>query len=287
MNRDLLQRTALIYDFDGTLAPGNLQEHGFISALGMSNEAFWHEANSRARVEDADQILAYLRLMLEKSTEKGIPITRQALRAHGATVDLFPGLRDKSWFRRMNAHAASCGLALEHYIISSGVEEMIRGCSIVDQFRDVFASKFIYNEQDEAIWPGVAINYTTKTQYLFRINRGIDNHWDSAAMNRYMAKEERPIPFSRIIFIGDGDTDVPAMKMVTYKGGCAIAVYDPRTSPEHLDKVHRLIADRRVDFVAPADYSQNAQLDIIIKGILSRIARDSESPDGAAGADGG
>ena len=183
MPRDLLQRTALIYDFDGTLAPGNLQEHGFISALGMSNEAFWHEANSRARVEDADQILAYLRLMLEKSTEKGIPITRQALRAHGATVDLFPGLRDRSWFRRMNAHAASCGLALEHYIISSGVEEMIRGCAIVDQFRDVFASKFIYNEQDEAIWPGVAINYTTKTQYLFRINRGIDNHWDSAAMN--------------------------------------------------------------------------------------------------------
>ena len=186
----------------------------------------------------------------------------------------------------MNAHAASCGLALEHYIISSGVEEMIRGCAIVDQFHDVFASKFIYNEHDEAIWPGVAINYTTKTQYLFRINRGIDNHWDSAAMNRFMAKEERPIPFNRIIFIGDGDTDVPAMKMVTYKGGCAIAVYDARTGPEHLDKVHRLIADRRVDFVAPADYSQNAQLDIIIKGILSRIARDSESPDGAAAADG-
>ena len=177
MNRAALQRTALIYDFDGTLAPGNLQEHGFISALGMSNEGFWREANTRARVEDADQILTYLRLMLEKSTERGIPITRGALRAHGATVALFPGLSDKSWFRRMNAHAADCGLALEHYIISSGVEEMIRGCAIVDQFHDVFASKFIYNEQDQAIWPGVAINYTTKTQYLFRINRGIDNHW--------------------------------------------------------------------------------------------------------------
>ena len=184
----------------------------------------------------------------------------------------------------MNAHAEVRGLALEHYILSSGVEEMIRGCAIVDQFRDVFASKFIYNEHDEAIWPGVAINYTTKTQYLFRINRGIDNHWDSAAMNRYMAKEARAVPFGRIIFIGDGDTDVPAMKMVTYKGGCAIAVYDPRTSPEHLDKIHRLIADRRVDFVAPADYSRNGQLDIIVKGILSRIARDAESAgDGVTG----
>ena len=283
MNRAALQRTALIYDFDGTLAPGNLQEHGFIPALGMSNDAFWREANTRARVEDADQILAYMRLMLEKSNERGTPITRQALRAHGATVELFPGLGDKSWFRRMNAHATACGLALEHYIISSGVEEMIRGCAIVEEFRDVFASKFIYNEHDEAIWPGVAINYTTKTQYLFRINRGIDNHWDSAAMNSYMPKDARAVPFGRIIFIGDGDTDVPAMKMVTYKGGCAIAVYDARTSPEHLDKIHRLIADRRVDFVAPADYSQNGQLDIIIKGILSRIARDSESES----ADGG
>jgi hypothetical protein len=277
MNRGALQRTALIYDFDGTLAPGNLQEHGFISAMGMSNEAFWHESNTRARVEDADPILAYMRLMLEKSNKRGIPITRQALRAHGATVKLFDGLSDQSWFRRMNAHGASYGLALEHYIISSGIEEMIRGCAIVDQFRNVFASKFIYNDRDEAIWPGVAINYTTKTQYLFRINRGIHNHWDGAAMNSYMAKDERPVPFSHIIFIGDGDTDVPAMKMVTYKGGCAIAVYDPSIGPEHLEKIHHLIADRRVDFVAPADYTENGQLDIIIRGILSRIARDSES----------
>ena len=283
MNRPALLRTALIYDFDGTLAPGNLQEHGFISAMGMSNEAFWRESNARAQEEDADQILAYMRLMLEKSHERGFPITRQALRDHGATVELFPGLADKSWFRRMNAHAAACGLALEHYIISSGVEEMIRGCAIVDQFRDVFASKYIYNNRDEAIWPGVAINYTTKTQYLFRINRGIHNHWDSAAMNSFMPKHARAIPFGRIIFIGDGDTDVPAMKMVTYKGGCAIAVYDPSIGPDHLEKIHRLIADRRVDFVAPANYSRNGQLDIIIKGILSRIARDSESGNGGNG----
>ncbi len=273
---DCLLRSALIYDFDGTLARGNLQEHSFIPAISMSKEAFWKGVKSCAKQEDADEILVYMLLMIEKAREKKKVISIDDLHKHGKDADLFPGLKEQAWFHRINCHAEQCGLHLEHYIISSGIEEMIRGCAIIDAFTDVFASKFIYRD-GAAAWPGVAINYTTKTQYLFRINKGIGNHWDSAAINRYMAKERRPIPFKRMIFVGDGDTDIPAMKMMTYKGGCAIAVYDPSRSDHDLDKIHRLIADRRVDFVAPADYSKNAQLDIIIRGILSRIEHDSKS----------
>jgi phosphoserine phosphatase len=267
-----LQRTALIYDFDGTLAKGNLQEQSFIPDIGMSREAFWGEVKRRTKSHDADEILVYMHLMLDKAREQGKEITEEALRQHGREAKLFPGLSDLSWFSRINQHAEEHELALEHYILSSGIHEMIEGCAIRSAFRLVFASKFIYVDGNAA-WPGVGINYTTKTQYLFRINKGVENHWDNDSINAYMPDAERPIPFDRMIFIGDGETDVPAMKMLTYQGGHAVAVYDPERTDRDLSKIHRLISDGRVEFVAPADYTEKSQLDIIMKGILGRIAR--------------
>lgn len=266
------KRTALIYDFDGTLARGNLQETSFIPNIGMTKEDFWAEVKARTRDHDADEILVYMHLMLDKAREQGVQVTVEDLRRHGEEAPLFPGLADKSWFYRVNAHAAERGLALEHYIVSSGIHEMIEGCAIRDAFRQVFASKFIYVE-GVAAWPGVGINYTTKTQYLFRINKGIDNHWDNVSINSYMPEDERPIPFDRMIFLGDGDTDIPTMKMLTHKGGHSVAVYDPDRTDRDLKKIHKLISDGRVEFVAPADYEENSQTDIIVKGILGRIAR--------------
>lgn len=266
------KRTALIYDFDGTLARGNLQETSFIPEIGMTKTEFWDEVKARTREHDADEILVYMHLMLEKAREKDLQVTAEDLRLHGETAPLFPGLADKSWFKRINHHAEERGLALEHYIVSSGIHEMIDGCAIRDAFRQVFASKFIYID-GVAAWPGVGINYTTKTQYLFRINKGIDNHWDNVSINSYMPEDERPIPFDRMIFLGDGDTDIPTMKMLTYKGGHSVAVYDPNRTDRDLKKIHKLISDGRVEFVAPADYEENSQIDIIVKGILGRIAR--------------
>jgi phosphoserine phosphatase len=266
------KRTALIYDFDGTLAKGNLQEQSFIPDIGMLREEFWDEVKRRTKSHDADEILVYMHLMLDKAKEKTKEITAEALRQHGREAKLFPGLCDLSWFRRINQHAAEHGLELEHYVLSSGIQEMIDGCVIRNAFRLVFASKFIYVD-GIAAWPGVGINYTTKTQYLFRINKGVENHWDNNSINAYMPDAERPIPFDRMIFIGDGETDVPAMKMLTYQGGHAVAVYDPERTDRDLSKIHRLISDGRVEFVAPADYTEKSQLDIIMKGILGRIAR--------------
>jgi len=237
----------------------------------MSREEFWGEVKSRTQREDADEILVYMHLMLEKAREAGEPVSKQMLRDHGRNAQLFSGLDGNVWFNRINQFAAQHHLELEHYIVSSGIEEMIRGCSIQSAFKKIYASKYIYNGHNAA-WPAVAINYTTKTQYLFRINKGVENHWNNADINRYVPAAQRPVPFERMIFLGDGDTDIPTMKMLTYQGGHSIAVYDEQRGPRDLEKIHTLISDGRVDFVAPANYENNSQLDIIVKGILGRIA---------------
>lgn len=266
------QTAAIIYDFDGTLARGNIQERSFIPDVGLSREAFWAEVDSRARHHDADPILVYMHLMLEMAAAHGTRVTAAMLREHGRNADLYPGLADQGWFQRINCHAESCGLALSHFIVSSGIHEMILGSPVAAPTRGVFASKFIY-QGETAVWPGVAINYTTKTQYLFRINKGILNHWDKDTINAFMPKDQRAVAFENMIFIGDGETDIPSMKMLTSKGGHSIAVYDTNREPAGLSRIHTLLSDGRVDFVAPADYTETSHLEIIVKGILGRMVR--------------
>jgi phosphoserine phosphatase len=274
---DSPRATALIYDFDGTLSRGNLQEARFLPELKIDKAAFWAEVDARAQRHDADRILVYMQLMLEQARARKVKLTRERLKAFGAELDFFDGLADGSWFDRINGFAAELGLELHHFVISSGNHEIIEGCPIYDRFTRVFASRFAF-ENGEAAWPGVAINYTGKTQFLFRINKGIDNVWDDAAVNAFTPDDIRPFPFSRMVFVGDGDTDVPTMKMMTQKGGSSVAVYDPRRDRRSLDKIDRLIAEDRVDFVAPADYTENSQLDIVIRGILGRIALSEGLP---------
>ena len=250
-----------------------MQETSFIPSLGMTPREFWYDTvRPRTIAADGDDILMYMQLMLQTARDQGTTVTRQMLRDHGKDVPLFEGIRDGSWFDRINAFGAHYGLTVQHYILSSGLQEMIEGCPIHDRFEHVFASHYVFDENEVAIWPAVGINYTTKTQYLFRINKGVHNNWEHERINRYMPDEDRPVPFERMIFIGDGDTDVPTMKMMHTKGGHSIAAYDPRTEPRDQDKLHRLIADDRVNFVAAADYREGTAMDLIVKGILGRIA---------------
>jgi len=271
-----LLKTALIYDFDGTLARGNMQEVTFIPSIGMGIGDFWAEAEALTKAADGDGILMYMQLMLAHARQNDAPITRDTLREHGQDVKLFDGLKNdltgKGWFDRINAKGAEYGLEIEHYIISAGLEEMIDGCPIRDEFHHVFASKFVYDEHGVAIWPAVGVNYTTKTQYLFRINKGVLNHWEHDKINKFMADEDRPVPFERMIFLGDGDTDVPTMKMMHTKGGFSIAVYDPRFNEKDQKKIYSLISEDRVNFVAAADYREGSALDLIVKGLIGRIA---------------
>ncbi|MBX3476979.1 MAG: haloacid dehalogenase-like hydrolase [Brevundimonas sp.] len=269
-------KTALIYDFDGTLARGNMQEVTFIPSVGMGIGDFWGEADRLTRESDGDNILMYMQLMLQRARENGAPITRKMLREHGQDVKLFDGLKSdltgKGWFERIDAFGQQYGLEIEHYIVSAGLEEMIEGCPIRDAFRHVFASKFVYDKTGTAIWPAVGVNYTTKTQYLFRINKGVLNHYEHEQINRFIPDDVRPVPFERMIFLGDGDTDVPTMKMMHTKGGFSIAVYDPRNSERDQNKIYGLISEDRVNFVAAADYREGSALDLIVKGLIGRIA---------------
>jgi phosphoserine phosphatase len=276
MKKPTQTRAAIVYDFDGTLARGNLQERSFIPAIGATREEFWKEVRLRAKREDSDEILVYMRLMLEKAHAVGEDVTLDALRAHGRNPEFFAGVPE--WFDRMNAFAAGFGLTLEHYVVSSGNHELIEGCSITREFRRVFASRFMYDSEGRAVWPGVAINYTTKTQFLFRINKGVDNSWDNEAVNTWIPEEKRPLPFRRMIFVGDGLTDIPSMKMVMTQGGCAIGVLDPErwADAQENRNIHKLIAEDRVSFVAPADYSEGGQLDVIVRGALGKIALREE-----------
>ena len=267
-----LLKTALIYDFDGTLARGNMQEVSFIPSIGMDIGAFWAEAEALTQAADADGILMYMQLMLRHARDNGAPITRETLAEQGREVALFEGLKDLSWFDRMNAFGAQYGLDIEHYIISAGLEEMIEGTPIRPALTHVFASHYVYDEKGEAAWPAVGVNYTTKTQYLFRINKGVNNHWENERINHFIPDEDRRVPFDRMIFLGDGDTDVPTMKMMHTKGGFSIAVYDPRSNERDQKKVYSLISEDRVNFVAAADYREGTALDLIVKGLIGRIA---------------
>jgi hypothetical protein len=253
-----------------------MQEVSFIPSVGMGIGDFWGEAEALTKAADGDGILMYMQLMLAHARQNGAPITREGLREHGQDVKLFDGLKNdltgKGWFDRINEKGREYGLDIEHYIISAGLEEMIDGCPIREEFHHVFASKFVYDENGVAIWPAVGVNYTTKTQYLFRINKGVLNHWEHDKINKFMADDDRPVPFERMIFLGDGDTDVPTMKMMHTKGGFSIAVYDPRFNEKDQKKIYSLISEDRVNFVAAADYREGSALDLIVKGLIGRIA---------------
>ncbi len=261
---------AICYDFDGTLSPGNMQEYEFIPLLNIKNSEFWKEVKQRSKQEEADNIIAYMCLMIEKAIASNeVRLSRDAFQKYGKTIDLYGGVGE--WFDRINQFGKDLGVVIEHYIISSGLREMIEGTSIARQFKRIYASSFMYDQHKVAKWPGMAINYTTKTQFLFRINKGALDVWDNSRINTYVTKQERPIPFNRMIYIGDGSTDVPCMKLVKAQGGHSIAVYKPNSSPKRKE-ASQLLREDRVNFVAPADYHDGKQLDGIIKAVIQKIA---------------
>ena len=216
---------ALIYDFDGTLAPGNMQEYDFIPAVGQSNREFWNDANSLAEEQDADMTLTYMAKMLEAARSRKLSLRREAFQESGRNIRLFPGV--KEWFGRINAYAAARGVRVLHYINSSGLKEMIEGTPIASEFRKIYACSFLYDVDGIAYWPGVAVNYTNKTQFIFKINKGVESVSDCKLVNQYIEERERPVPFSRMIYVGDGTTDIPCMRLVKNFGGHSIAVYNP------------------------------------------------------------
>ena len=262
---------ALIYDFDGTLAPGNMQEYDFIPAVGKSNKEFWHEANSLAEEQDGDAVLAYMARMIQEAQSKGLSLRREAFQESGRTVRYYKGV--EGWFARMNAYAAEKGLRLLHYVNSSGLKEIIEGTSIAGEFKHIYACSFLYNVDGIAYWPAVAVNYTNKTQFIFKINKGVESVYDAQKVNQYMEENRRPVPFKRMIYVGDGTTDIPCMRLVKNFGGHSIAVYNPEERGKRKE-MNTLIRDNRVNYVCAADYSDGSEMDVIVRAIIDKIAAD-------------
>lgn len=262
---------ALIYDFDGTLAPGNMQEYDFIPAVGKSNKEFWTEANTLAEEQDADMVLTYMARMIQEAKSKGLSLRREAFQDSGRRVTLFAGV--KEWFSRINAYGAGRGIRILHYINSSGLKEIIEGTEIAHEFRKIYACSFLYDVDGIAYWPAVAVNYTNKTQFIFKINKGVESVYDGKAVNRFIPEEKRPVPFKHMIYFGDGTTDIPCMRLVKSSGGHSIAVYNPASDDERMDR-KSLIRENRVNHVCAADYTEGSELDKVVKTIIDKIDAD-------------
>ena len=264
---------ALIYDFDGTLSPGNMQEFGFIQAIGQTPEEFWSKSDGIAIGQDASNILAYMKLMYDEAHRNGIRLRREDFMRFGADIKLFDGVRE--WFRNVNEYGASKGVRVEHYINSSGLKEIIEGSPIAGEFKHIFAGSYIYNAEGEAVWPGIAVDYTAKTQFLFKIQKGIFSSRDSKRVNESISDDEKRIPFTNMIYFGDGETDVPSMKVVGMFGGHSIAVFNP-ASPHKRDVARKLLRQGRVGYMTPAIYTRDSRTFRLVCTIIDKIKTDSE-----------
>lgn len=261
---------ALAYDFDGTLSPGSMQEHSFIPEVGEDKADFWARVNGRAATLGADNILIYMHEMVKAAQREEVRFRREDIERHGREIEFFPGVCE-GWFQRLRDYGAEQGVDVRHYIISSGLKEMIEASAIGPEFDAVFASEFKYDKDDVPEWAAAAVNYTNKTQFLFRINKGALDLSDHAQVNAYVPEDERPVPFRNMIYIGDGDTDVPCMRTVKEQGGVSIAVH-PSGDAAGAAKTAKLKEDRRVHFTADADYSDGAALDVYVKAVIDKIA---------------
>ena len=264
---------AIAYDFDGTLSADNMQEYDFIPKLGYTPDEFWSEAQKIEKSQASDPILAYMLLMLEKAKEKNLKITREAYAKSGKKITFFKGI--DSWFERITQYGKELNINVEHYIISSGLQEIISGSSIASKFKKIFASSFMYDDKGNACWPSVCINYTTKTQYLFRINKGTLDLSDHYLINEYIRDEERHVPFSRMLFIGDGSTDIPSFRLMKAQGGHAIAVYNKSEGEKAKERVQKIACNgHRVSLIFDTDYSEGSAIENAVKSILQKAAAE-------------
>lgn len=256
----------ILYDFDKTLCTTDMQEYDLIKNLGMTPSEFWGAAAEITKEHEVEKILAYMFIMIQKCKEKGIPLTEEYLRSCGENVVLFDGVL--TWFDRINAFGESMGVKVEHYIISSGTAEIIEGTPIAKYFKRIYACKFMYDEKGEAVWPALAINYTLKTQYIYRISKGTLDVTDDYNLNRVQDHSLRSIAYHNMIYIGDGLTDIPCMKLVKERGGKSIAVY-PKG---HSETVKPLVEDSRINCVCAADYSSGSTMEKIVKLMIEKMA---------------
>ena len=265
-NNFLQKKIAIVYDFDGTLTPQPMQEYTVLPELGIEPKTFWDEVEAETLNTQGDPILTYMRLLVEKIETNKKHLSRKSLRESAQQIKYFAGV--KTWFERLNKYVSnqtSDKIELVHYIVSAGLKEILEGIAIKHNFKQIYASQYYFDHHEVAKFPTIVVNDTTKTQFLFRINKGLEQTLDN--INEYMPEKHRPIPFRNILYIGDGMTDVPSMTVLKKNHGFAIAVYK-RDNHKSRSVCARLFKANRIDFYAEADYQTSSELETQTKKIL-------------------
>ena len=257
---------AIMYDFDKTLSSQDMQNYNFIPNLGLTPAEFWSKTEEVCVKHNMDKILGYMYVMMAECKAKGIKLTKEYLKSLGSGVELFKGV--DTWFDRINAYGEELGLRIEHYIISSGTKEIIEGCKVAKEFKRIYGCEFMYGDDKTAIWPKMAINYTNKTQYVYRISKGALEESEEEKLNSATDDKDRRVNYENMIYVGDGMTDIPCMKVVKSRGGKAIAIYQNQQK----EKVQNLVRDNRINYVCPADYREKSKMETIVKLILENMA---------------
>lgn len=259
---------AICYDFDHTLTTTDMQAQGFIQDLGYKNiRDFWNTSDEFCRIHNMDANSGYMYKMLLEAKAHNKPLTKTMLKNYGKRLTLFPAVED--WFPRIDKIAAERGVEIQHYIISSGLKEMIEGTSIAKFFKKIYACCYLYNEHNEAIWPAQTVNYTNKTQFLFRIEKGFFDVSDDR-VNDYVDTKDLNIPFRNMVYIGDSATDIPCMQLMNKRGGHSIGVYSPTTGDK--EKICHLFKDGRIRYIVPADYSPASPMEKLLTLIIEKTA---------------
>lgn len=255
---------AIMYDFDKTLSTTDMQNYSFIPKLGLTPDEFWGRTSEYTEKYGIERILSYMYAMVMIAKEKGIPLTRKFLNECGADITFYPGV--ETWFDRINQYGKEHGVIVEHYLVSSGTKEIVEGSKICKAFKEIYGCEFHYDEEGNAVWPKLAINYTQKTQYFFRIAKGATDITDDSGVNQ--KTEIHRIPYQNIIYLGDGMTDIACMTLVKKNDGTSIAIYPQYES----NKVKQILNDNRVNFICSANYEDGSDLDKVIKLTIKKIA---------------
>lgn len=255
---------AIMYDFDKTLSTTDMQNYGFIPSLGMTPDQFWGATGEFSKKTGTERILSYMWMMIQLAKQKGIQCTRSWLNSLGKQIVYYPGV--EAWFKRINEYGKKRNIKIEHYLISSGTKEIVEGTTIAKEFTKMYGCEFYYDPETKLpVWPKLAINYTQKTQYFFRISKGITNVHDDSVNNK---TTNRRIPYENMVYLGDGMTDVPCMVLVKQNGGNSIAIYNKKDQVN----VSSLLKGGRVNFACLGDYTEGSDLDETMKLIIDEIS---------------
>ena len=261
---------AIMYDFDKTLCTTDMQNYSFIPSVNMTPPEFWSATQEFGDKHQVEKILAYMYMMVKCAKDNNIKLSKQLLKKMGENIVYYPGVLE--WFDRINKFGEENGVKVEHYVISSGTKEIIEGSSIAKKFTQIFGCEFYFDKDDDgdlvALWPKLTINYTQKTQFVFRISKGVKKISEDDKVNARMNKEQRHVQYQNMIYIGDGITDIPCMQLIKDKGGISIAVYNSKKNIN----AKQLFKDDRVNFICEADYSKGSEIDTIVSAQIQKIS---------------